>query len=412
MIRNKLVFLVRLISIIVGIASVKVSIDAIGQSNYGFWVSMLSVLSWVSFVDGGVGNALRNTISNKKTSHKQKKQEHNSAYFVVGSNSILVLAIIFFTLFIPSLFGDILPEKRNTIIVASAIVLLQLPMKLLYSVRAGYGNYNILVYITTLAQILNLLGIVGFMYFGFARLDTFAACSLLPGAFTLLVYNAFCIIGMDRRFFTDFQYVYRTNRASFKFLLLQLLGAVTLNGATFVVNSRVGSIEATSFFTYWKILFLPLSFYTIILGNEWNKFSSAIRQDENRFNLKDRIRINLKVLVVFSSSVLLLVLIVNKFLSLADFDIKLLPNKTIILIGIWALLSLSSGLLSTIQNSINDLWCQILTGSVMVVGLFILWAMHETLYLNQILWYLICALLLSQIIQIYYIQKSEKYFVH
>lgn len=407
--KRHIVFFIRLVSIILGLTSVKYSIDAIGQINYGFWVSLLSILAWVSFVDGGVGNALRNSISHLKDFEEKTKVQHNSAYFVVSVNSLIVTILILLIMTIPVVSEGLSKEKFNTVIIASFLIVMQLPLKLIYSVRAGYGNYNILIYITTIAQLMNLLGIMIFIKFEYSRLDAFAFFSLLPGALILITYNVFCFLREDRRYFVKFQFKYRISRVSTNFLLLQLLAAITLNGATFVINSRTGSAEATAFFTYWKILFLPLSFYSIVLGNEWKKFSDAILHDSDKGILRSLLLRNVKIFFLFSSIVAILSMLSNWLLLVGKFDIIRLSFESIILICIWSILSLSGSLLSTLQNSINDVRTQNFTGIAMVFGLFMLWVTSDDIPLNSILLYFALSLLVSQLVQIYHIIRSGKY---
>ena len=83
------------ISMALSLVYVPVVLNYLGDYKYGVWASILSILSWISYFDLGIGNGLRNRLSEALASQSPRispRQLVSSAYAVL---SIVVVAIAF-----------------------------------------------------------------------------------------------------------------------------------------------------------------------------------------------------------------------------------------------------------------------------------------------------------------------------
>ena len=81
------------VSILLSLVYVPVVLDYLGDYKYGVWATVLSILSWISYFDLGIGNGLRNRLSEALASSNSKNDAKtlvSSAYAIL---SLVVLAI-------------------------------------------------------------------------------------------------------------------------------------------------------------------------------------------------------------------------------------------------------------------------------------------------------------------------------
>lgn len=79
--------------------TIPLTLKYLNISNFGVWATVLTIISWVSFFDLGIGNSLRNQhtilIQEKKTT--EIKKLFSTTYTLVGLISLFIL-FVFFTL--------------------------------------------------------------------------------------------------------------------------------------------------------------------------------------------------------------------------------------------------------------------------------------------------------------------------
>ena len=63
------------LSMIISYIYVPIALDYLGVEKYGIWSTILTILSWISYLDIGIGNGLRNRLTesiNKKDGQEKK----------------------------------------------------------------------------------------------------------------------------------------------------------------------------------------------------------------------------------------------------------------------------------------------------------------------------------------------------
>ena len=63
---------------LISLLLVPLTIDYLNPTQYGIWITLMSVIAWFNFFDIGLGNGLRNKFATAKAENK----EHDGAYGV------------------------------------------------------------------------------------------------------------------------------------------------------------------------------------------------------------------------------------------------------------------------------------------------------------------------------------------
>lgn len=79
-------FSAKAISLAVTFLSVPLFLSYLGKETYGVWLTIFSVISWMSFFDLGLGNGLRNHLTHTfaKNDYNKAKEYISTAYFSLG----------------------------------------------------------------------------------------------------------------------------------------------------------------------------------------------------------------------------------------------------------------------------------------------------------------------------------------
>ena len=84
-------FFIKSISILTGLLMVPLTISYVNQSQYGIWLTLSSIIAWISFLDIGFGNGLRNKFSEHKAKNNHKLVKH----YVSTTYGILTIIFLF-----------------------------------------------------------------------------------------------------------------------------------------------------------------------------------------------------------------------------------------------------------------------------------------------------------------------------
>ncbi|MDR3668337.1 MAG: polysaccharide biosynthesis C-terminal domain-containing protein [Ignavibacteriaceae bacterium] len=85
------------ISIIVSLLLVRLTINYVNASNYGIWITLSSIIAWMSFFDIGFGNGLRNKFAvAKATGNETNARIYISTTYAILSIIFTIVWIIFF----------------------------------------------------------------------------------------------------------------------------------------------------------------------------------------------------------------------------------------------------------------------------------------------------------------------------
>lgn len=90
-------FLYKVGSVLANFLLVPLAINYLNSEKYGIWLTLSSVITWF-FFDLGLGNGLRNKFAEAKAKgDKHLAQAYvSSAYFTIGSISIILIGIFLF----------------------------------------------------------------------------------------------------------------------------------------------------------------------------------------------------------------------------------------------------------------------------------------------------------------------------
>lgn len=154
------------ISMLISYIYVPIVLAYLGDEKYGIWATILSILSWISYFDIGIGNGLRNKLTESicKNDGKEKKYISSSYFYITIIMIITVLVFSFVACIVDwnKIFGvhKIKESITGIIIISMCFVsfnfILSLCKNVLYALQKSV-NVSIMELST---QIINLIGVL------------------------------------------------------------------------------------------------------------------------------------------------------------------------------------------------------------------------------------------------------------
>ena len=88
-------FIFKGLTIFASFLSIPLMIKYLGVENYGVWSTLLSIVSWIVLFDIGIGNGLRNKISESlaKDNTQEAHKYISTAYTIIGAISVILILI-------------------------------------------------------------------------------------------------------------------------------------------------------------------------------------------------------------------------------------------------------------------------------------------------------------------------------
>ncbi len=145
--------------------AIPLMIHYLGQEQFGVWSTLLSVMTWITFFDLGLGNGLRNKLAEAlaKDQVDEARSYISSAYSLIGLISLMMFLILALSAFIvpwQAVFNTNLlsaNELQNAVLITGFFIALNFWIGLINSVLNAVQNTSIVVMGQFLFNALSLL---------------------------------------------------------------------------------------------------------------------------------------------------------------------------------------------------------------------------------------------------------------
>lgn len=344
------------------------------QNVLGVWYTILSVLTWILNFDLGIGNGLRNKLSE---SIAQKdiiatKEYISSAYWMIGKTvlfiSVLGLLLIplcnwnsLFNISTALINNDTMVYAMNSAFIGIMLqFFLRLISSVIYALQKSAIN-NLISLSTSFLQLLFLLiapngtaeanlKMFSTAYIFFANAPLFAA--------TIIVFS-----GILKECRPQYKYINKEKANSVIslggiFFVCQVLYMLIANTNEFFITQYTGPENVVEYQIYYKLFSLGSMLFTLALTPIWSVVSKAIA--ENDMNWLKRLyqklkRISWIGMICEFALILALQLIINVWLHEEAIQVNYVYA---VIFALYGALMLYQGMLSTITNGMGKMKIQ------------------------------------------------------
>jgi O-antigen/teichoic acid export membrane protein len=308
------------LGIIISLLLVRLTINYVNPSNYGIWLTLSSIVAWMSFFDIGVNNGMRNklaaslALSDNETSQKLV----STTYAILSLIFIpLLLVLVFVNKFIywPGILNTS-SSMMHEIYLATLILFTYFCMRFILSTvnvillanqRPAMASFSAVT-----EQIVSLLIIFILTKTTRGSLLNLAIGLCASPLFILLSYNIYFFRTQFRNIIPkiskiDFSLGKGLFTLGIKFFIISIAGIVTFQTANIILIRSFGPNEVTNYnicFKYFSILSMSMS---ILLTPLWSAVTDSYSKKEYQWIISTVKKYNKITVVFFSMGIIMLI---------------------------------------------------------------------------------------------------------
>lgn len=379
-INSLLMIIIKGFSILISLMYVPLLLNSLTPSNYGIWLTLTSFVSWIALFDIGLGNGLRNKLSEAlaKNDIQRAKDYVSTAY---GAIVVLVflLTIIFVAIynFIPwytVLGADSRVQDLNSLVLVVFIAFVfNFLLSLLNSVINALQLPALSSAIATIAQLLSFFIVV-------ILVKEFNITSLLVLGSVISIVPPFVLFAMSMVLFgTKFRkiapsvgcfkkdYVREILSLGIKFFIIQIITIILYQSNNLIITQVIDNVAVVEYNVVYKYMNMLVMFFNIMITPMWSATTEAFAKGEIQW-IKNVNKKLTKIAFLFSVFGLLMVLLSNFvykiWLHSNEIDIGF---STTVLLYVYAVAMMFYGVYGYIINGIGKLTIQIIFTSVSAI---------------------------------------------
>jgi O-antigen/teichoic acid export membrane protein len=345
-------FLIKGISIGCQFALVPLTLHYLDKEKYGIWLTMASIVGWFSFFDVGIGNGLRNKLSEAlaKGDTRLAKIYISTSYACVAA--IFLSLMVLFWVVSPFLnWASILNtsqglagELQRMMLVVFSFFCLQFILNLIGNILFAHQEPALTNLINPLGNVLSLLIIYILTLTTPGSLFWVSVVFSASPVLILLIFNVLFLGWKFRDIAPGFRYIqFRHSKDLFglgmQFFIIQVAFIVMYSSANIVLIRWFGPQTVTVYNVAYKYFTIALMINGIITATYWSAFTDAYVRQEWAW-IRRTIRRMEYVTYFLMGMVVLSTVLANKMFALWLHNSIQVPFSMQLVMCIYALISL------------------------------------------------------------------------
>lgn len=366
------------ISILLSLVVVPLTIDYISPYQYGVWITLSSVIGWLSFFDIGFGNGLKNKFV-EAIAHGNVKLAKIYVSTTYSIMTIIIVGIWVISVVISKFinWSEFLNVNKaenvdlhSVVIIVLSTFAFQFILGLLNTILISIQKPVITSVINVISQLLILFGI---LFLTNTSKGSLTNLSLLMGGVNTIVLLLFSVYFFKTSLakyspsLKDVQFKYTSDllKIGVKFFILQIIAIIYYETNNIIITKILSPLDVTIYNLAFKYMSILGMGFAIILTPFWSAFieASVLKDFEWMKEVKRKLYKGFLFFVVLG---IILIVLSPLFYRLWFGNKILIPVQLTVLMGMWQICNMWNSLHSTLIYGFNkiklQLICSILVG--------------------------------------------------
>lgn len=308
--------LMKPISMLLGMVYTPIALAFLGDEKYGVWTIILNIVSWINYFDIGIGNGLRNKLTEAIATNDTRSAKTYVSTAYAGTIGISVIFCILITA-VWNIFGlssffrlDTGDENANLIVFISVLfVCINFVVSLSRTSAYAIQQPGIISVAGVIGQALQ-IGAV-FLISKLLFNQSLMAIALIYGvvsiADSIIVHLA---VTRKREYLrpklseADRRHMKALLTLGAGFFLMQISTLVLNTTDNLLISNMYGSAEVTPYSMVYKVFYMLVQIHGIIIMPMWSAYTEAAVQRNMAWIRKTMRRINLITLLFATGAVI------------------------------------------------------------------------------------------------------------
>lgn len=360
------------ISIFLSLLVVPLTINYISPYQYGVWITISSIIGWLSFFDIGFGNGLKNKFVEAVTTGKLKLARIyvSTTYTILGliilliwAGSILISKFVNWATFL-NVKGINNEELFYVMMIVLSTFAFQFVLGLINTILSALQKPVITSLINVISQFLVLIGIYILSKTTAGSILNLSLLNGIVNTLVLVIFSVYLFKTSLKNYIPSFQYVrFRYAKGlltlGLNFFILQIISIIYYETNNIIITKTLSPLDVTIYNLAFKYLSIIGMFFSIIISPFWSAFIEArVLNDISWMRL---VRKKLyKIFALFLLATIVLVLCSSFIYNIWFGKSVTVPFLLTMYLGIWQIFNMWNSLHSTLIYGFGKIRLQII----------------------------------------------------
>lgn len=362
-------------SVLISFILVPLTLDYLNEYEYGIWLTLNSVLSWVYIFDIGLGNGLRNKLAESlaKKDYQESKIYVSTSFFCMTLIALFILSIFFLTFrFIDWYkFLNVSPEKVHDlggiISIVGGVVCLTFVLKLVGNIYMAYQQPSVNNLLTLLGSFVSLVIIYILTKTTEGSLKAVAITFTTSAAIVYLLavpitFHKYREISPSLSS-VKIQYVKNLTTLGVNFMIIQIAVLVLFMSSNIIISKLFGPEEVTPYNIAFKYFSVANMVFAMILTPIWSAVTDAKTRGDYEW-IKKTLSKMIKIWCLLIAGIIIMLIFSNLFYNIWVGKEVTVPFKLSFWMAIYIAITTLGNLYAYIINGFGKLRLQLIYGII------------------------------------------------
>jgi len=366
-------FFIKGLSIIISLLYVPLTLNYLNPTRYGIWMTLTSIVAWMGIFDIGLGNGLRNKLTEAlAVGDKEKAKKYVSTAYAMLSIIVVSVCILFFianhwinwsiVLNTHETYGE---ELKTLSLIVVILFGLKFVLNIISTVftadqRPAFGSI-----FEVIGSAIGLLIIWILTITNKTSLVTFGLAAMLT---PVIVYFGASLIFYKYKYgyirpswnSIDLSYAIELAGLGLQFFVIQIAILVIFQTSNILIAQFFSPADVTPYNIVFKYFSTLTMVWGILMAPLWSAFTQALAQNDFEWIKKTLSKLN-KLMFITVFIVLLMALGANSIISIWTANQIIVKPIMVWIFALYTLISIWNNIYAFLLNGINIIRIQIYT---------------------------------------------------
>lgn len=288
-----ILFILHVFNFIALMAVVPITLNYLGKTEYGIWLTLASILSWLINLDFGLGNGLRNKLAEALTLNDVKLARiYVSTSYAVFSVGIFVAFIIYFIVHGFLNWADLLQAPvgyasllNSLVLYVIILFLVQFLLKLITSIINADQRPALNGALSLITNALTLLVIYLLSLYSESSFIIFALVSSGIPILVFLIASVFLFRGHFKNISPSFKFInlkYSSSlvKLGMQFFVIQISSLIVFTTDNVIISQLFGPAQVVTYNIAYKYFYMIPLVFNVVITPFWSAFTEAYVKQE------------------------------------------------------------------------------------------------------------------------------------